>query len=254
MDKQKSILGRWYLFDPDRADCYFALLGVYESVYLEAPSREDRDWLVAGFRQLLFGADGRSRARGHAQGRAARGSVARAQGADNGGGGRAAAAAATGSPSATSSSSTGAGSNPNAVYVFNLFDKDGNGYLDTREAGEALLWAGFASSRSEVQQLLQRFDANSDGRLDLDEFSELMVACEHGGSMLDAFRAFDASGDGYIDEFELGQMLGRMGQDVSESQVATILRQIDVNGDGKVDYGEFKRMMNQQQQSRPPGS
>lgn len=248
MDKQKSILGRWYLFDPDRADCYFALLGVHESVYLEAPSREDRDWLVAGFRQLLFGTEGRSRARGHAQGRAARGSASRAQAGDGGGGraGRPPAAAVTASSSASSSPSAAAGSNPNAAYVFNLFDKDGNGYLDTREAGDALLWAGFASSRSEVQQLVQRFDANSDGRLDLEEFSELMVACEHGDSMLDAFRAFDASGDGYIDEFELGQMLGRMGQNVNESQVATILRQIDVNGDGKLDYGEFKRMMNRQ--------
>lgn len=52
------------------ANRFVALVGLRESLYVECSSRPERDWLVAGFRQLLFGAEGRARARALAYGRA----------------------------------------------------------------------------------------------------------------------------------------------------------------------------------------
>ena len=46
-----------------RSDCFFALIGLTESLYVEVESSAKRDELVAGFRQLLFGSEGRARRR-----------------------------------------------------------------------------------------------------------------------------------------------------------------------------------------------
>ena len=67
-----------------------------------------------------------------------------------------------------------------------------------------------------------------------------MVACEHGaGSVIELFRIFDITGDGFISEFELGQMLGKLGQQVDEADLSRLVQEVDHNGDGKLDYAEF---------------
>jgi len=240
-------LGRWFVFDPAKADCYVALVGLHESLYVEVASRAARDWLVGGFRQLLFGAEGRARARGHAHGRA----LQHSNGPSAGGGsdGAQSRAPPPGQQQQTPTTYTQGPRvanqpNQNALYVFGLFDRDANGTLDLDEATDALMWAGFAETPRDVRSIISKYDRNGDGLLDIDEFSRLMVELEHGSeSMISVFKAFDISGDGFIGEFELGQMLAQMGQVVNENDLAEIIRKVDTNGDGKLDYGEFARMM-----------
>ena len=183
-----SALGKWFVFDPAKSDCYIAFAGLHESLYIEVASRTVRDWLVGGFRQLLFGAEGRARARGHAHGRALQngvgvGSSGIDSGSSGGGGGRGGAQPRTAvlTPrQGTVGARTSGESQPsqNAQYVFELFDRDTNGTLDLDEATNALMWAGFASSSRDVRSIISKYDRNGDGLLDIDEFSRLMVELE----------------------------------------------------------------------------
>ena len=60
---------------------------------------------------------------------------------------------------------------------------------------------------SELRQNFDHFDTNSDGKIELEEFSRLMDAlgaCGQGEEILIGFRAIDADSSGVIefDEFE----------------------------------------------------
>ncbi|EFJ28056.1 hypothetical protein SELMODRAFT_94292 [Selaginella moellendorffii] len=54
-----------------------------------------------------------------------------------------------------------------------------------------------------------------------------------------AFRYFDANGDGKISVAELGGVLKSLGENPSEEDLRTMVREVDADGDGFVDFDEF---------------
>ncbi|XP_012944996.2 neo-calmodulin, partial [Aplysia californica] len=60
------------------------------------------------------------------------------------------------------------------------------------------------------------------------------------------FRIFDKNHDNTISSSELGKMLRCMGMEVSEAEVATIMKELDKNGNGKIEYREFKAFMQEE--------
>lgn len=59
----------------------------------------------------------------------------------------------------------------------------------------------------------------------------------------DAFREFDADGDGFLDYRELRAALGAMGLDVSDADSKAMLKAYDDNPDGKMDMKEFAKLI-----------
>jgi len=53
---------------------------------------------------------------------------------------------------------------------------------------------------------------------------------------------FDKDGGGSISVEEIKQVLS-FGQNLDESVIETIIKQVDANGDGEIDFEEFKIMM-----------
>jgi len=83
-------------------------------------------------------------------------------------------------------------------------------------------------------------DANAD-------FKDILASCnERYTKVLEedvkpAFNKFDKDGSGAIDKAELGQLSKDLGQELSEDQLTTALKDLDLNNDGVVDLDEFKR-------------
>lgn len=57
--------------------------------------------------------------------------------------------------------------------VFDKFDEDGSGHMDSLELRAALYHMGLDVPESEARVMLEKYDANKDGGLDFDEFSAL---------------------------------------------------------------------------------
>jgi hypothetical protein len=57
-----------------------------------------------------------------------------------------------------------------------MFDKDRSGGLDTRELGKALQQLGMEADSKQTIAMLQRFDKDGGGTLDVYEFAELVQA------------------------------------------------------------------------------
>ncbi|EQB77888.1 DNA ligase 1 [Camelus ferus] len=83
------------------------------------------------------------------------------------------------------------------------------------------------------------------GRVDFDDFVELMapkLLAETAGmigvqEMRDAFKEFDANGDGAITLVELQQAMQRLlGDKLTPQEISEIVQEADVNGDGTVDF------------------
>lgn len=160
------------------------------------------------------------------------------------------------------------GARPDRATLLRRFDRDGNGVLDSlerRAAYEALRevrgklpqetpretpkttprktpdkHVQERGTRPDRRALLERFDADGDGRLDGAERLRLRAALQRRGHDLRAqvLRRFDANGDGKLDEAERG----RAREALQRSERGRILRErLDANRDGRIDEAERAR-------------
>lgn len=153
--------------------------------------------------------------------------------------------------------------------VFELFDKNGDGRITREELAESLGKLGMSVPGDELASMIARIDANGDGCVDVEEFGELYRAIMAGDSsangagagagkegeaggeeeededMREAFRVFDANGDGYITVDELGAVLSSLGlkQGRTAEECRRMIGHVDRDGDGRVDFHEFRQMM-----------
>ena len=123
--------------------------------------------------------------------------------------------------------------------AFMPFDKDGNGILTKAELGIVMRSLGQNPPEGELQDLMDKFDADGNGAIDFNEFLTMMAQ-----KMREAFSVFDKDGNGFISGAELRHVvLANMGKYLTEEEVNEMMRAADINGDGQVNYEEFVNLM-----------
>ncbi|KAI5014488.1 hypothetical protein ZWY2020_055878 [Hordeum vulgare] len=149
--------------------------------------------------------------------------------------------------------------------VFELFDRNGDGRITREELEDSLGKLGIPVPGDELAAMIARIDADGDGCVDVEEFGELyrtIMSTGSGGGqkgssdaeaededededMREAFRVFDANGDGFITVDELSAVLASLGlkQGRSAEECRRMIGQVDRDGDGRVDFHEFRQMM-----------
>ncbi|XP_053332177.1 calcium-binding protein 1b isoform X4 [Clarias gariepinus] len=136
--------------------------------------------------------------------------------------------------------------------AFSEFDKDKDGLINCKDLGACMRTMGYMPTEMELIELSQQVNMNMGGHVDFDDFVELMgpkLLAETADmigvkELRDAFKEFDANGDGQISTSELQEAMKKLlGQQVRRKELEDIVRDIDLNGDGHVDFEEFVRMM-----------
>nr|KAF6269243.1 calcium binding protein 5 [Pipistrellus kuhlii] len=136
--------------------------------------------------------------------------------------------------------------------AFLEFDKDRDGFISSKDLGNLMRTMGYMPTEMELAELDQQIRMNRGGRVAFEDFVELMapkLLAETAGmiglqELRDAFKEFDANGDGAITLAELRRALQRLlGEELSPRELAQVVREADVNGDGTVDFEEFVKMM-----------
>uniref|UniRef100_A0A3Q3D615 Calcium binding protein 5b n=1 Tax=Hippocampus comes TaxID=109280 RepID=A0A3Q3D615_HIPCM len=136
--------------------------------------------------------------------------------------------------------------------AFVEFDKDKDGFISCKDLGNLMRTMGYMPTEMELIELSQNINMNLGGRVDFEDFVELMspkLLAETAGmiglkELKDAFREFDIDGDGSITSDELKHaMLKLLGEQASNKEVEAMVREVDNNGDGTVDFEEFVQMM-----------
>ncbi|XP_034528706.1 calcium-binding protein 5 isoform X1 [Ailuropoda melanoleuca] len=136
--------------------------------------------------------------------------------------------------------------------AFLEFDKDKDGFISCKDLGNLMRTMGYMPTEMELTELGQQIHMNLGGRVDFDDFVELMtpkLLAETAGmigvqEMRDAFKEFDTNGDGEITLGELQQAMQRLlGEQLTPREISEVVQEADMNGDGTVDFEEFVKMM-----------
>lgn len=118
------------------------------------------------------------------------------------------------------------------IQLLYAFDKDGSGTLSAEELVPALRSLGLETSARHARLILQAWDADNSGRLDLVEFASLVKSMQ-------AFRKFDRDRSGTIEVSELRDALRMLGIRTGTDLADSLLARYDVDGNGTIELHEF---------------
>lgn len=134
-----------------------------------------------------------------------------------------------------------------------MFDKDGDGTIDSEELASVLQVLGMNPTKEELDIMLDSVDADHNGVIDLDEFIDVMRGHLHNGphdgaptaddELREAFSIFDKDGNGFISPDELKSALLNLGEKMDDNEVRAMIAAADRDGNGQIDYEEFIAMM-----------
>ncbi|CAA7017424.1 unnamed protein product [Microthlaspi erraticum] len=143
--------------------------------------------------------------------------------------------------------------------IFDLFDKNSDGFITVEELSQALSRLGLDADVSELKSTVESFIKPDITGLRFDDFAALHKTLDEsffGGDcecvdgspesdLEEAFNVFDEDGDGFISAVELQKVLKKLGlPEAGEiEQVEKMIVSVDSNHDGRVDFFEFKNMM-----------
>ena len=131
--------------------------------------------------------------------------------------------------------------------AFELFDKDRDGKITTKELGTVMRNLGQNPSESELTEMIAEVDLDGNGTIDFKEFLGLMVRkmkdTDTEEELLEAFKVFDRDANGFITNHELRHVMTYLGDPLSPEEVEEMIKEADLDGDGQINYEEFVRMM-----------
>lgn len=131
--------------------------------------------------------------------------------------------------------------------AFQIFDKDGDGLITTKELGTVMRSLGQNLSEDELKTMIEEVDTDKSGTIDFQEFLGLMAwkmkETDIEEELIEAFKVFDRDGNGLISAHELRFVMSTSGEQLTDEDIEEMIREADENGDGYIDYEEFVRMM-----------
>lgn len=143
--------------------------------------------------------------------------------------------------------------------AFDLFDKNGDGRIPSKELGTMMRALGQNPSGSELQDMIEEVDADNTGTIDFTEFLTMMARkmkeTDSEEEIKEAFKIFDRDGSGFISAAELRQIMTSLGENLTDDEIDEIIRETGQDGDGRIDYNEFVQLMmgkDQPQEQLPP--
>lgn len=128
--------------------------------------------------------------------------------------------------------------------IFTLFDKKGQGQINSEQFGDYLRAIGYNPTNALVTSILN----GAGDSLTLDDINQLIAAnkaeldATTNGKVEDfikAFQVFDKDGTGKVTVGDIRYMLTGLGEKLTDAEVDELLRGVEIDADGGIDYRKF---------------
>ena len=105
-------------------------------------------------------------------------------------------------------------------------------------------------TEAELKDMISEFDQTGSGTIDFPEFlnrmarkikadgPEKMADTEY-NSVKEGFQSFDKDGDGFICHSDFKMALAKMGEQLTDEEVAEAIGEVDTDGDGRISFEEW---------------
>lgn len=126
---------------------------------------------------------------------------------------------------------------------FKYFDRDEDGRVSTNQLGTLMRSLGQNPTEAELQEMVNGFDLEGKGTMDLEEFLALMVkqrarmATER--QLIEMFEVFDPEKTRKISLAHWRHAMTHMGEKLSEDEVDEMILDAEVDDNGKIDYEAY---------------
>merc|ERR1711935_104390 len=141
--------------------------------------------------------------------------------------------------------------------AFKDFDKDDNGTISAEEFRSFMKKQDEDMSDIEIDIELIIMDASAlrdgssgDGKVNFEEFLSMQTKSPssikrnlNDDQLMQIFKLFDSSGDGYISKTEMQKISKAFGEESSLDEIEEVVEMMDADFDGKVSFDEFKTLM-----------
>ncbi len=131
--------------------------------------------------------------------------------------------------------------------VFNMFDEDGSGSITLNEIRDIYNALGHSFTESELLEMMDDVDLNMDGYVTFHEFLGLYKNHIHfkiqEKKLMEAFMICDCNGDKFVTFSELKRIMQEVGENLKDSQIKAMLKEVDMDLDNKIDFKEFIMLM-----------
>ena len=127
--------------------------------------------------------------------------------------------------------------------MFKLFDREGDGQIESTELGNVLWALGLQPTKAEVQELLMEMDTDKSETVDLEEFLLVMARKlkeeRSKDEVEETFDLMDKDNDGVIGREDLAVVLAFLGEKVADRKLEAMMEEVQDDGLG---MKEFKRI------------
>lgn len=130
---------------------------------------------------------------------------------------------------------------------FALFDVDESGSITTNELRNIYNALGHDFTEKELEEMMNDIDLNQDGYITFHEFLSLYKKHAHfkvqEEKLIEAFKICDCDGNKFVTFDELKRIMKEVGENLSDRQIISMLKEVDFDDDNKINFEEFIQLM-----------
>ena len=129
--------------------------------------------------------------------------------------------------------------------AFSFFDADHDGLIETTEIGKVMRACGLYPCESEIEAFIRslakpKFDFNEFMKIVQKNLSDARINEEQ---IRDAFKIFDAYGNGLVNLNQMRVSLQNLGERLRDDELDELIREADIDIDGNVSYDELVKIL-----------
>jgi len=130
--------------------------------------------------------------------------------------------------------------------AFDIFDKENTGSINSEMLGGMFRSLGQNPSNTEILKMIKKIDLEGNGTIEFDEFCDFMASAGKASmsSLESAFTAIDENGNGKLDINELREVLTKLGEKPTSTQLEYMMRAAGQKVEGDIDFEHFVMLMN----------